>query len=67
MKHAVEYALVRFADLLFHVLPRPWAIGLGEQLSLGVSHVITKRRDLVLRNLALSFPEKSDEIGRAHV
>ncbi len=60
MKRTLEYALVRVADLLFHVLPRSWAIGLGEQLSLIVSHVITKRRDLVLRNLALSFPEKSD-------
>ncbi|MCC6140240.1 MAG: lysophospholipid acyltransferase family protein [Nitrospira sp.] len=60
MKKAFEYALVRFADLLFHALPRSWAIGLGEQLSLAVSHVIAKRRDLVLRNLALSFPDKSD-------
>lgn len=69
MKQAFEYALVRFADFVFHALPRAWAIGLGEQLSLGVSHIITKRRDLVLRNLALSFPEKSDaeraQIARA--
>lgn len=66
MKQAFEYALVRFADFLFHALPRAWAIGLGEQLSLGVSHIITKRRDLVLRNLALSFPEKS-EAERAQI
>lgn len=66
MKKAFEYGLVRFADLLFHALPRSWAMGLGEQLSLGVSHVITKRRDLVLRNLALAFPEKS-ETERAHI
>ncbi|ULA64319.1 MAG: Lipid A biosynthesis lauroyl acyltransferase [Nitrospira sp.] len=66
MKRTLEYALVRVADLLFHVLPRSWAIGLGEQLSLIVSQVITKRRDLVLRNLALSFPEKSDA-ARAHI
>lgn len=66
MKKAFEYALVRFADLLFHALPRSWAIGLGEQLSLGVSHVITKRRELVLRNLALAFPEKT-ETERAHI
>lgn len=66
MKKAFEYALVRVADLLFHLLPRSWAIRLGEQLSLIVSHIITKRRDLVLRNLALSFPEKSDA-ERAHI
>ena len=66
MKKAFEYSLVRFAELLFHVLPRSWAIGLGEQLSLIVSHVITKRRDLVLRNLALAFPEKS-EAERVHI
>lgn len=66
MKKAFEYGLVRFADLLFHILPRSWAIRLGEQLSLIVSLVISKRRDLVLRNLALSFPEKS-EAERAHI
>jgi Kdo2-lipid IVA lauroyltransferase/acyltransferase len=66
MKKAFEYGLVRFADLLFHILPRAWAIRLGEQLSLIVSHVIPKRRDLVLHNLALSFPEKS-EAERVHI
>lgn len=66
MKKAFEYGLVRVADLLFHILPRSWAMTLGEQLSLGVSHIITKRRDLVLRNLALAFPEKP-AAERAHI
>lgn len=58
MKHACDYALVRFADLLFQSLPRAWAIGLGERLCLLASTVIPKRRALVLDNLAQAFPEK---------
>lgn len=58
MKYACDYALVRFADLLFQALPRAWAIGLGERVCLLLSTVIAKRHALILDNLAQAFPEK---------
>jgi KDO2-lipid IV(A) lauroyltransferase len=59
MKYALEYGLLRFADLFIQTLPRAWAIGFGEWLSRRLPGILPKRQALILENLSRSFPEKS--------
>lgn len=58
-KYLIEYALLRAIAFVLRLFPWSAAIRLGEYLGVLLSVLLSKRKKLILENLAKAFPENS--------
>ena len=61
MREKIEYALVKLLLGMAKVLPKALIYGIMKALTLLVYRLDTKRRMLTIRNLAMAFPEKTEQ------
>ncbi len=61
MREKIEYALVKLLLGMAKVLPKALIYGIMKTLTLLVYRLDTKRRMLTIRNLAMAFPEKTEQ------
>jgi len=62
---AVGVGAVKLLGVLIRLLSRPLAMRFADLVGDFIHHVVGLRRDLVYRNLSLTFPDKSqDEVRR---
>ncbi len=59
LAHALEYGAFRVLSAFLRALPEALAQGLGAFLGWGVGSLLRIRRNVVDRNLALAFPDRS--------
>ncbi len=56
----LEYAFIRLVEAFFMVLPRPFALWLGEWMGLFFSVILSSRTRLAMANMAIAFPSMNE-------
>ena len=60
-RYVLEYVPIAVLDFAIGILPRSWAVKVGEKIGTVISWFIPKRRALILKNLSEVFPNFSEQ------